>query len=146
MIRRPPRSTLFPYTTLFRSRRAHRARQTLGAYLGCDKPPRSARHHQPTHAAPFRQSRNSVIFAGLSLPAPSWVVSGCPCGSTEGGFGDIDIRQATRRLRPNSKVNPFTLCCYIVIGFRSCFRRFHVYRSPAATAGSCLPIPPRRSI
>src|SRR5215216_8100086 len=24
MIRRPPRSTLFPYTTLFRSRRAHR--------------------------------------------------------------------------------------------------------------------------
>src|SRR3712207_7137903 len=26
MIRRPPRSTLFPYTTLFRSRAAHRAR------------------------------------------------------------------------------------------------------------------------
>src|SRR2546427_1038289 len=26
MIRRPPRSTLFPYTTLFRSRRAHRFR------------------------------------------------------------------------------------------------------------------------
>src|SRR2546422_5128262 len=25
MIRRPPRSTLFPYTTLFRSRRAHAA-------------------------------------------------------------------------------------------------------------------------
>src|SRR5207248_4097393 len=25
MIRRPPRSTLFPYTTLFRSRRVHRA-------------------------------------------------------------------------------------------------------------------------
>src|SRR2546430_9099342 len=29
MIRRPPRSTLFPYTTLFRSRAPHRA---LGAY------------------------------------------------------------------------------------------------------------------
>src|SRR3712207_6934666 len=26
MIRRPPRSTLFPYTTLFRSRRAHAVR------------------------------------------------------------------------------------------------------------------------
>src|SRR2546426_5994286 len=26
MIRRPPRSTLFPYTTLFRSRRVHRDR------------------------------------------------------------------------------------------------------------------------
>src|SRR3712207_9526886 len=30
MIRRPPRSTLFPYTTLFRSRRAHH-RARLGA-------------------------------------------------------------------------------------------------------------------
>src|SRR5256885_11402653 len=28
MIRRPPRSTLFPYTTLFRSRRAHHAGYT----------------------------------------------------------------------------------------------------------------------
>src|SRR3954462_6666932 len=27
MIRRPPRSTLFPYTTLFRSRHAHRVRR-----------------------------------------------------------------------------------------------------------------------
>src|SRR5256885_4138934 len=30
MIRRPPRSTLFPYTTLFRSRRLHRARPAPG--------------------------------------------------------------------------------------------------------------------
>src|SRR3712207_7768935 len=29
MIRRPPRSTLFPYTTLFRSRRPDRRRQLL---------------------------------------------------------------------------------------------------------------------
>src|SRR3712207_7729030 len=29
MIRRPPRSTLFPYTTLFRSRRTGRARSSL---------------------------------------------------------------------------------------------------------------------
>src|SRR3712207_8729485 len=33
MIRRPPRSTLFPYTTLFRSRRA-RARREMGAREG----------------------------------------------------------------------------------------------------------------
>src|SRR5437588_7366505 len=31
MIRRPPRSTLFPYTTLFRSHRAHRPRQVADA-------------------------------------------------------------------------------------------------------------------
>src|SRR3712207_9136389 len=34
MIRRPPRSTLFPYTTLFRSARAHvAARESRGAAL-----------------------------------------------------------------------------------------------------------------
>src|SRR3712207_8757979 len=31
MIRRPPRSTLFPYTTLFRSLDAHAAAEPLGA-------------------------------------------------------------------------------------------------------------------
>src|SRR5256885_11119288 len=31
MIRRPPRSTLFPYTTLFRSRRKHTQRRGSGA-------------------------------------------------------------------------------------------------------------------
>src|SRR5438874_7984493 len=31
MIRRPPRSTLFPYTTLFRSAAARGARESLGA-------------------------------------------------------------------------------------------------------------------
>src|SRR3712207_8764493 len=32
MIRRPPRSTLFPYTTLFRSDRAHRIRMGSGGH------------------------------------------------------------------------------------------------------------------
>src|SRR2546422_7661554 len=33
MIRRPPRSTLFPYTTLFRSERALRAADRLGGHF-----------------------------------------------------------------------------------------------------------------
>src|SRR5258708_29367079 len=39
MIRRPPRSTLFPYTTLFRSRRAraHRDRHDVGAHARRDE-------------------------------------------------------------------------------------------------------------
>src|SRR2546428_6634325 len=37
MIRRPPRSTLFPYTTLFRSR--GRFSRTAGSYLGQTTPP-----------------------------------------------------------------------------------------------------------
>src|SRR2546427_7103386 len=34
MIRRPPRSTLFPYTTLFRSRRVDLSRRRRAALLG----------------------------------------------------------------------------------------------------------------
>src|SRR6266508_6161606 len=45
MIRRPPRSTLFPYTTLFRSRR-----QPRGAARGPgDRPGRVNRAPHPTH-------------------------------------------------------------------------------------------------
>src|SRR5258707_2792251 len=32
MIRRPPRSTLFPYTTLFRSRKLHQAKARAGEH------------------------------------------------------------------------------------------------------------------
>src|SRR5689334_23561635 len=42
MIRPPPRSTLFPYTTLFRSSRGHRRR---------------ARHHAVGRPAPARRAR-----------------------------------------------------------------------------------------
>src|SRR5438876_8523971 len=38
MIRRPPRSTLFPYTTLFRSREARRHRAGNGAATGVKGP------------------------------------------------------------------------------------------------------------
>src|SRR6476620_11922368 len=42
MIRRPPRSTLFPYTTLFRSRRAGRRARACGA-SDCEAPRRRDR-------------------------------------------------------------------------------------------------------
>src|SRR5256885_11279210 len=41
MIRRPPRSTLFPYTTLFRS---DRARDAARERSGCSRPHDAARH------------------------------------------------------------------------------------------------------
>src|SRR3712207_7635657 len=40
MIRRPPRSTLFPYTTLFRSRRARRSCRSRRALRAGGKPVR----------------------------------------------------------------------------------------------------------
>src|SRR3712207_7525237 len=50
MIRRPPRSTLFPYTTLFRSRR-HRPAQALLLDLPEDDRPRPRLHR---HLGPRR--------------------------------------------------------------------------------------------
>src|SRR3712207_7789097 len=55
MIRRPPRSTLFPYTTLFRSRRRRLARgerglpAQLSAFLALE-----GQGHLPLHAAMVR--------------------------------------------------------------------------------------------
>src|SRR3712207_7549749 len=57
MIRRPPRSTLFPYTTLFRSRVDHfRGAEALGSPAprapgGNDSRPRSVRHRCQLGAA-----------------------------------------------------------------------------------------------
>src|SRR2546430_9079016 len=58
MIRRPPRSTLFPYTTLFRSRVA-RTRQLLDLLDAESGPERvgPALHHVRVHAAPPRTQR-----------------------------------------------------------------------------------------
>src|SRR2546430_16795149 len=42
MIRRPPRSTLFPYTTLFRSRRARDDRRLRGPAVAAASGPRRA--------------------------------------------------------------------------------------------------------
>src|SRR2546426_1197703 len=47
MIRRPPRSTLFPYTTLFRSRGALPAR---GARVAGRQPPRGVGHPRVSQA------------------------------------------------------------------------------------------------
>src|SRR5688572_31179906 len=54
MIRRPPRSTLFPYTTLFRSQ--DRLRQAAAA--GGNQPQRSLRTSGPCHCRRHRDSRH----------------------------------------------------------------------------------------
>src|SRR3712207_8782861 len=57
MIRRPPRSTLFPYTTLFRSRqREHREREPdveedRSRVLELDERREDRRHHRPDRQA-----------------------------------------------------------------------------------------------
>src|SRR5690349_24211724 len=55
MIRRPPRSTLFPYTTLFRSDRADRDRLPADRDRGRDRLPHAAR---PAHAHERRPAQD----------------------------------------------------------------------------------------
>src|SRR5256885_3592884 len=61
MIRRPPRSTLFPYTTLFRSIRAARPADRGGAQLadGAADTPRSERGARHARACPLRSEEHT---------------------------------------------------------------------------------------
>src|SRR5215217_9307723 len=78
MIRRPPRSTLFPYTTLFRSRRRHGTRRartvhtdrTAGPVRDAERDRKSTRlnsSHANTSYAVFclkkkKKSKSSIFF------------------------------------------------------------------------------------
>src|SRR6266567_7794163 len=55
MIRRPPRSTLFPYTTLFRSARLPGARTGPGCLL-----PRGGRRRSEEHTSELQSQSNLV--------------------------------------------------------------------------------------
>src|SRR3712207_8401160 len=66
MIRRPPRSTLFPYTTLFRSHQRRRRRHAEGALR-----PARLRRGAAAHARRARDGR----LALLEDPAPARVVA-----------------------------------------------------------------------
>src|SRR2546423_9981623 len=62
MIRRPPRSTLFPYTTLFRSPRSDTCRRaSRGTRSPADPPAGSARRRPRTSWAPSRPAHRGGI-------------------------------------------------------------------------------------
>src|SRR3712207_8934939 len=75
MIRRPPRSTLFPYTTLFRSHALRHRLDHPAAYDGRGAEARGAaegggvglREDQPVHAVPDDRARRRA-GDGLRLP------------------------------------------------------------------------------
>src|SRR3712207_7395881 len=65
MIRRPPRSTLFPYTTLFRSRGLGRLPHPEGARRACEQHARASEDGRvATRARPCEEA------AGSRLPLP----------------------------------------------------------------------------
>src|SRR2546429_483505 len=67
MIRRPPRSTLFPYTTLFRSQHSRTINAGLDQYFDSGRVRVSATYF-------------AGVFRDLIIPVPG-AQSGCPFGS-----------------------------------------------------------------
>src|SRR2546430_12178321 len=73
MIRRPPRSTLFPYTTLFRSPRRDRhndgipATRALGGGLLPVCPPRSIRNSRDRKSTRLNSSHSQISYAVFCL-------------------------------------------------------------------------------
>src|SRR5256885_10719204 len=64
MIRRPPRSTLFPYTTLFRSATGRAPRQRQGP---CDQTCRHRRSHDFTLLLPRSEEHTSELQSPCNL-------------------------------------------------------------------------------
>src|SRR2546429_6638729 len=67
MIRRPPRSTLFPYTTLFRSLIAPRARVTFGLLPGVDHLAASADDEVDRKSTRLNSSHGYISYAVFCL-------------------------------------------------------------------------------
>src|SRR3712207_8815907 len=100
MIRRPPRSTLFPYTTLFRS---------LGQGL-----PRTLRHdsrwtlHPRLHLDPVGHADLPLIFeASIQEATPSRQYD--PCLNATGGEGTRD-RKSTRLNSSHANISYAVFC------------------------------------
>src|SRR5258708_20235825 len=94
MIRRPPRSTLFPYTTLFRSHehelldptcdRACRARRSRRGSARCERP-RCSRHPQrrsEEHTSELQSPDHLVCRLLLEKKKPSSSIDTFLCSST----------------------------------------------------------------
>src|SRR3712207_8429755 len=95
MIRRPPRSTLFPYTTLFRSARPHlRAREGHGGRRPAAAD-RLVEHEQPVDGAGHRVRRQRRV--GGRHPAAG------------GGLGDED-RKSTRLNSSHANISYAVFC------------------------------------
>src|SRR5256886_11734295 len=95
MIRRPPRSTLFPYTTLFRSWLRRRARGRAAARARPRRGPGTPPAASPRPPAPRGSPR-----------APSLVAGGDPRGA--GGRGED--RKSTRLNSSHSQISYAVFC------------------------------------
>src|SRR5690349_22529079 len=86
MIRRPPRSTLFPYTTLFRSTEAQHEDQLARRRRGRDREgPARQRRRSEEHTSELQSRRDLVCRLLLekkkcctTISVPAWLAVGPP--------------------------------------------------------------------
>src|SRR3712207_7455516 len=109
MIRRPPRSTLFPYTTLFRSERAQRPRQ-------------------PPARGPARRSSDHLV---QHIEAKHGRAG--PCGGVEGGMvGEAEVIAKPRSEEHTSELQSRQyLVCRLLLEKKK--TKTHHYRSTRIT-------------
>src|SRR5258708_20547888 len=79
MIRRPPRSTLFPYTTLFRSLRSRQARPARSRASAARAAVAPARRRPTAVASHLRTTRARGLSAGRLSPHRNRFGKGCTC-------------------------------------------------------------------
>src|SRR3989454_11782089 len=92
MIRRPPRSTLFPYTTLFRSYSRGLEAQDRGDFAAAAQAFGSAAHRDPGFGAASRQAAASQAARSAGTTSPSDLAAAAGGGS---GAGRSPATQAT---------------------------------------------------
>src|SRR3712207_4025868 len=160
MIRRPPRSTLFPYTTLFRSYRALRAGTAM--LQACQDPDlvteitlQPVRRHGVDAAILFSDIVLPLVVAGLDIEIKPGV--GPVVASPVRSVADVDalppleperlaflqtaVRQLVAELGPTPLIGfagaPFTLATYLIEGGPSkehARTKAFMYAEPAAWA------------
>src|SRR5258706_1016313 len=74
MIRRPPRSTLFPYTTLFRSLVASEGERKVGLHLALDSQGMRPRHHIERSDVAEDAHRDEIHAVGERLAKAKWIL------------------------------------------------------------------------
>src|SRR2546425_2105686 len=99
MIRRPPRSTLFPYTTLFRSLRFRPAQDSrtlsVNAALDHDRAPESLSSQGLFQGGPRSEEHTSelqslaYLVCRLLLEKKNGIASTDPDHRVDGGFADV---------------------------------------------------------
>src|SRR2546430_6532998 len=113
MIRRPPRSTLFPYTTLFRSARSHTVIATSGAPPpGCSSPSIGCVPDLPMSEAERALGALLALMARLRDPQ-----RGCPWDREQTFSRD---RKSTRLNSSHSQISYAVFCLKKKNKYNSC--------------------------